>query len=432
MSRHFFRYFSCAILAPALVYCMFGPGAAGAVDLATALQKALALDPRIPAGQLEVEAAQGGVIQARKRPNPELSVEIEDFGGTGDYQGFNKAILTVSLQQKLERGEKRSARVAVAVGKEEVANAEIAVAMREIIAQTKIDYIQVLGAQQRVELLGRAAKRFEDLVPLLRRRLEAGAGLPADVSRGEVAVGKVRVGIDKAKAELTAARRQLASNWSGSLREGETVAGRLRHNGHHLPPVQAFFDGLDDHPVIRAWSAVFAQREGELRLQRATAIPDLTASAGVRRYYETDDSAFRIGGSLSLPRFDPNDGGIQEADRRLAKVEFEREAARRLLKRRVIDAYGELEAACVEARRLVEAVIPLARRATDNVQSGFDQGRLTVKDLLDATRDQYDVEVQQLDADIKCPVAAAKVETLASRRPFQHGWEAVTRRSVNE
>lgn len=405
---------------------------AAAVDLATAIRQALAADARIPAGQLEVEAAQGGVIQAGKRPNPELAVEVEDFGGTGDYQGFNKATLTVSLQQKLERGEKRSARVAVALGKEDVANSEIAIAMREIIAQTKIDYIQVLGAQQRLELLSGAAKRFEDLVPLLRRRLEAGAGLPADVSRGEVAAGKVRVGIDKARAELTAARRQLASNWSSQLREGERVEGRLRHNGHHIPPIQTFFNGLDDHPLIRAWNAVYAQRDGELRLQRATAIPDLTASAGVKRIYETDDTAIRIGGSIPLPVFDRNEGAIQEADRRLAKVEFERESARRQLKRRVIDAYGELESACVEARRLVETVIPLARRATENVQSSFDQGRLTVKDLLDAARDQYDVEVQQLDADIKCHAGAAKLETLASRQPFRHGWEAVTRRSVNE
>lgn len=404
------------------------PANAADTDLATAIRKALGADPRIPAGTLEVEAAQGGVVQASKRPNPELGVEIEDFGGTGEYRGFDRATLLISLSQKIERGDKREARIAVAIGKEEGAVAEIAVAMREIISQTKIDYIQVLGAQQRVDLLGRAARRFEDLLPPLRRRLEAGASLPADITRGELALGKARVAIDKAQAELLGARRQLASNWSGSAGEVRTVAGRLRHNGHQLAALQGLLAALDDHPVIRAWSAVYAQRTAELRLQRATAIPDLTASVGVKRVYETDDTAFRIAGSLPLPVFDRNEGGIQEAERRLAKVEFEREAARRLLKRRVIDAYGEMEAACIEARRLMDIVIPVARRAAENVQSGFEQGRLTVKEMLDATRDQYDVEVQQLEADVRCHVAAAKVETLATRQPFQHGWEAVTRR----
>ena len=430
MHRHFFGHLARAMAALGLGVSVWltAASAASANDLATAIRKALAADPRIAAAHVEVEATQGAIVQAGKRPNPELQVELEDFLGTGEYRGFDKAVLTISLQQKFERGDKRGARLAVAFGKEEVANAEIAVVMREIITQTKIDYIQVLGAQQRIELLGRSTKRFEDLLPLLKRRVEAGASPPADLSRGELAIGKAKVAVDKARAELQAARRQLVSNWSGTLAEVASVPGRLRHNGHQLAALQGLLASLDDHPVIRAWSAVYAQREGELRLQRATAVPDLTASVGVKRIYDTDDTAFRIGGSMPLPIHDRNEGAIQEAERRLAKIEHEREAARRLLKRRIIDAYGELEVACVEARRLAEAAIPVARRAAENVQGGFDQGRLTVKELLDAVRDQYDVEVQQLEADIRCHAAAAKVETLAvNRKPFQHGWETVTR-----
>ncbi len=399
-----------------------------ALDLSEALRRALASDPRLVAGQIEVQSAQGGVIQAAKRPNPELSVEVEDFLGSGDYRNFDKATVTVSIGQKFERGDKRGARVAAAQGKEEVAAAEIAVTVREIIAQTKIDYIQVLGGQQRVELLSRAIKRFEDLVPLLRRRVDAGASPPADVARGELAVARARVAAEKARAELQAARRQLVANWSGSTRDASTVSGRLRHNGHQPAALQVLLSVIDDHPVIRAWSAVYAQRDGELRLQRATAVPDLTASGGVKRVLETDDVTFRIAGAIPLPIHDRNEGGIQEAERRLAKVEHEREAARRQLKRRIIEAFGEFETACVEARLLADNVIPTARRATENVQSSFDQGRIGVKDLLDVHRDQYDTEVQQLDADVRCHAAAAKVETLATRQPFQHGWETVTRR----
>ena len=77
--------------------------------------------------------------------------------------------------------------------------------------------------------------------------------------------------------------------------------------------------------------------------------------------------------------------------------------------------------------------MPAARRAAENVQTGFEQGRISVKDLLDAHRDQYEIEVQQLDADIRCHAAAAKVETLATnRKPFQHGWDTVTRRPSHE
>ena len=217
----------------ALAAAMLAATTAGhAIDLSTAIRKALGADPRMPSGQLEIEAARGGVIQAGKRPNPELSVEIEDFLGSGDYRGFEKATLTVSIQQKFERGGKREARVAAAYGKEDVAAAEAAVTMREIIAQTKIDYIAVLGAMHRLDLLGRSTKRFDELVPLLRRRVEAGASPPADVARGELAAGKARVMVEKGRVELQSAKRLLVANWSGALEDATALAGRLRHNGH--------------------------------------------------------------------------------------------------------------------------------------------------------------------------------------------------------
>ncbi len=399
-----------------------------AIDLRESIQRALAADPRLTAGRFEIEAVRGGVIQAGKRPNPELSVELEDFAGTGDYRGIDGAKLTISLSQKFELGGKRDARLAVAHGKEDVANAEIAVLMRDIIAQTKLDYIHVLGAQQRVELLTTAAKRFDDLVPALRRRVEAGASPQADVSRGELAAGLAHVAIGKARSELTNAKRQLVSNWSGAARDAETVIGHLRHNGHRPTALQVLLADIDDHPAVRAWTAVHAQRRGELALQGATAVPDLTLGGGVSREFETDDTAFRLSGSIPLPIHDRNEGGIIEAERRLAKTTHDRDATRLQIRRKIIEAYAEFEGACIEAARLLDSVLPIARRATENVGSSFQQGRLGVKDLLDAHRDQYSAEVQQLDADIRCHSSAAKVEALAARSPFQHGWEAVTRR----
>lgn len=427
-SRLIYVQWAPTLVVSALLLGAMGVQTSYGLDLKEAIQRTLASDPRLAAGRFEVEAARGGVIQAGKRPNPDLLVELEDFAGTGEYRGVEGATLTISLSQKFELGGKRDARLAVAYGKEDVAHAEIAVLMRDIITQTKLDYILVLGAQRRVELLTGSAKRFDDLVPPLRRRVEAGASPQADVSRGELAAGVAHVAIDKANSELANAKRQLVSNWSGTLRDAAMVAGRLRHNGHRPVPLQVLVENIDNHPAVRAWTAVYAQRRGELALQGATAVPDLTLGGGVARAFDTDDTSFRLSGSIPLPIHDRNQGGIYEAEQRLAKTAHDRNATRIQLKRRIIEAYAEFEASCIEARRLLDDILPIARRATENVQSSFQQGRLTVKDLLDAHRDQYSVEVQQLDADIRCHSAAAKVEALAARSPFQHGWEAVARR----
>src|SRR3546814_16304334 len=51
----------------------------------------------------------------------------------------------------------------------------------------------------------------------------------------------------------------------------------------------------------------------ELELERSQAIPDLTLSAGVRQFRETDDSAFLVGVSIPIPVFDRNRGAIERA-----------------------------------------------------------------------------------------------------------------------
>lgn len=416
----------CSILFSIVLSGVLVASPARALDLRTAIGKALAADPRLPAGDLDVEAARGGIDQAGRRPNPEAAVEVENFGGSGDYSGFDSAEVTLGVQQKFERGDKRAARLEAARGKEDVANAEIAILRREIIAQTKIDYVRVLSGMATVETLARSVKRLEGLVPQLEKRVEAGGSLKADLARGRLAAGRARVALEKSRIDLKAAKEQLVANWSGSLGEAKDVSGKLRHNGHKPMAVAELLPLLDRHPAILSWNAVYAERAGEVSVQHSLAVPDVTLGAGVRRFSEQDDTAFVITGSIPLPIHDRNQGNILSSQARLDKVRFEREAARRALQRRLIEAHGEMEAECLESERLFEVVVPQGRLAADDVQSSFDQGRLTVKDLLDGYGAQLDVETLQIEADTRCHTAAAKVETLVARKPWQTGWEPVS------
>lgn len=399
---------------------------AHAIDLETAIGKALAADPRLPAQDLEVDAARGGTIQAGKHPNPEASVELENFGGSGEFSGFGNSEVTLGVQQKFERGGKRAARIEEALAKEDVATAEIAILRREIIGQTKIDYASVLSQMAIIDTLTRSVKRLDALVPQLEKRVEAGGSLKADLARGKLAVGRARVALEKTRLDLKAAKMQLVSNWRGSLSEANRVAGQLRHNGHKVVAVSELLPLLNRHPAIRSWDAVYAERSGSVKVQHSLAVPDVTLGAGVRRASETDDVGFVITGSVPLPIHDRNEGNIHSSYARLDKVRFEREAALRTLRRRLIEAHGELEAECLEAQRLTESVASQARTASDDVKSAFDQGRLTVKDLLDAYGAQVEVETLQVEADTRCHTAAVKVETLVARKPWQTGWEPVS------
>lgn len=415
------------ILFGILVACSTSVPAATALDLQTAIGKALAADPRLPAGDLDVEAARAEVEQAGKRPNPEASIEVENFGGSGEYSGFGSSEVTLGVQQKFERGNKRQARIEAASGREDVANAEISILKREIIGQTKIDFVKVLAAGATVEMMGRSVKRLESLVPKLEERVAAGGSMKADLARGKLAAGRARVALEKARIDLKSAKAQLVANWSGSPAEASDVSGRLRHNGHKAVAVAELVPLLQRHPAILSWDAVYAARSGDVTVQNSLAVPDVTLGAGVRRSNDSDDTSFLITGAIPLPVHDRNQGNIAASYARLDKVRFERQAALIALRRRLIEAHGEMEAECAESQRLYEVVVPQGRTAADDVQAGFDQGRLGVKDLLDGYAAQLEVETLQIEADTRCHSAAAKVETLVARKPWQTGWEPVAK-----
>ena len=69
------------------------------------------LNPRIVGPRAEAEAAQALVGQARLRPNPEISLEVENIAGSGAFSGLSATEYTLAVGQRLELGGKRGTRV---------------------------------------------------------------------------------------------------------------------------------------------------------------------------------------------------------------------------------------------------------------------------------------------------------------------------------
>ena len=82
------------------------------LSLQTALQRALAANPRLTAAERDVGIASGQSIQAGALINPELSYEQDNFFGSGRYRGTRSAETTLQISQLFELFGKRDARIA--------------------------------------------------------------------------------------------------------------------------------------------------------------------------------------------------------------------------------------------------------------------------------------------------------------------------------
>lgn len=122
------------------------------LTLQEALNRAIESDPGFRAAEAGVDAALGGVRQARVRSNPELGAEVENFNGRGDLRGFQGAETTFSLSQQVELGGQRRARIRLA--DRELHGAELDRVLRglDLLRDVQIAYYDALAAQELVAI----------------------------------------------------------------------------------------------------------------------------------------------------------------------------------------------------------------------------------------------------------------------------------------
>src|SRR3546814_28834 len=138
--------------------------------------------------------------------------------------------------------------------------------------------------------------------------------------------------------------------------------------------------------------------QAELEVERSRAVPDLTVSAGVRQFHETDDSAFLVGVSIPIPVFDRNRGAIQRAGAELVAAEAELAAERLELFTGITAARARLATARDNAVALRSSILPKAEKAFSFAQEGYRQGKFSYLEVLDAQRTLFEARRELIDA----------------------------------
>ena len=387
-----------------------------AISLSQALQRALAASPRLTAAERDIGIATGQRIQAGALINPELSVELDNALGSGPYRGTRSAESTLQISQMFELWGKRDARIAAGQAGIDAATIERRAVRLQILSETAIAFLNVLGLQQRIQILDEQVASIDQLSPLLQRRVDAGASSPAETGRAEVASALVKADRERTKAALSSARRELAVLMGDTAPRFGAVTGRLDTTGRP-PSFQDVVAAIDANPQLVRWSAIYAQRNAELLLARLRPYPDVRVSAGWRHHNDTNDDAVRLSLSVPIPVFDQNQGNILSAQESLAKTRAERETNRQTLIVVAGRAYDTLQGSLRELQILRELAIPKARAASDAISLGYGQGRFTLLEVLDAQASVAQARLREQEALQNFHVAVATIEGLVGN-PF--------------
>ncbi len=285
-----------------------------------------------------------------------------------------------------------------------------------MLSETAIAFITVVSAQRRIETFDEQIASLDQFIPLLQKRVQEGASSPAETLRAQVAADLFRADRERAKTQLTTARRDLAILMGDSGPHFGEAVGRFVSVGRP-PPFQSVLQAIEANPQLMRWTAVTAQRNAELILARLKPVPDLRLSAGWRHFQNTDDNAVRLGVSIPLPVFDQNAGNIIAAEEALAKAGAERAINKLVLISIAGRAYDAVNGALAELKLLRTSVIPNARSASEIIQGGYLQGRFTLLELLDARGTVLQALLREQEALQSFHIAVATIEGLVGN-PF--------------
>jgi len=389
-----------------------GAEPARAITLSQALKRAVAANPRLAVAEREIGVVTGRRIQAGAIPNPEVSVEVENVGGTGPYRGTQSAETTLQLSQLIEFPGKRDARIAATAAELDSTRWQRQAERLDVLSETAIAFVNILGVQRRIQIFDGLIVALDGMMPLLQRRIEAGASSPADVGRAQVAADLIRADRERARTSLATARRELAALMGVPSPDFGQAVGDFGAVGKP-PAFTILLRGLEGHPQLVRWTAVRAQRKSELLAARLKPLPDVRVGIGYRHFRETGDNALTFGLSASIPLWDQNQGDTLSAQQTLAKTEAERTVNKSALTLLLGRAYDSLEGAQREISLLQSSAIPKAREAIRTIESGYAQGRFTLIELLDTQSAFAQSVLREEEALVAYHTAVATIEWLS-------------------
>jgi len=376
----------------------------GAAPLTLPRAIALALDghPDLAVAQREIEATQGQVLQGRARPNPELAYALEDHRSQTRTQ-------SVQINLPVETGGKRAARIAVAERGRDVAVEELNMRRIDIRAAVAATFFETLAAQERTALAQDSVDLAGKASDAVAKRVAAGKVSPVEETKARVAEAGVRVELAQARSEQRNARGRLASLLGAQAPRFESVEGRMGAIPA-VPTFESVQQRLSASPTLRRAQREVARRQSMVEVERSRRVPDVTFSLGVKRPNELQRNQLLFGVSVPLPLFDRNQGNLLEALRREDKARDELQALAVRVGTEVLQAREQLGSIREEVEVLQRDVLPGARRAYEAATVGFDNGKFSFLEVLDAQRTYFAAKSQYLKALAEAHRAAADID----------------------
>jgi cobalt-zinc-cadmium efflux system outer membrane protein len=359
--------------------------------------------PSLTAFGYELDAQAGRIQQAALKPNPELSLTIEDAAGSGDFKSMDSAETTLGISWVLE-GTQRRERVRTAEAANAVLTAERDIKRLDALASTARWYAQAMALQAQAKQAQSAVVTAEESVKFIGQRVRAGNSPSAELANR-------RLEREDISHEQAIAHRQLAAQWGETQVPFTAVTADI----NHIPANVSFAElqtRLKQHPRLQYLVTRERLEESQIALAQSQGKAQWRISAGIKQLAATDDQALVAGVSVPLTLFDRQQGRVVEARALAALSRAEREAEQIALDAAVFSLHQELSHSLHTLHSYRTQIIPALENALKETRRAYDSGRYSYQEWVGVQRELLSAQQRYLDTALSAHLQSIEIERL--------------------
>lgn len=350
-------------------------GVSYAIELESALEKAIKSYPSIKALQEESLKFKGKALTYRSYLNPTLSLEAGNFGTSKEGAKSNPVYSIFYSQPFIPYPLGRQFRKMVDY-EERAFLQRIETEKRSLTGQV---YEAYYSALYRRELLKVAQENYnisEDIHRFIKRLFELGEGTKLEVFRSERELELARVELDFAKNEYRNSLKYLSS-FVGE--EVSDVEGRLDDFRDMKDPT------IEDLPRVKQYDYMIRSLTYGSEVERILAKPQLSWNITGEKV-SANEYGFRAGLTASLPLFYRRQGELIEISAQARSLERLKEFEKLSIERDyqlIMSRYRKL---LEEIKRVEERAIPRAQEELSLAMKSYRLRTITLLELSDTKR----------------------------------------------
>ncbi|ALP54985.1 hypothetical protein Tel_17165 (plasmid) [Candidatus Tenderia electrophaga] len=382
-----------------------------------AVNKTLSNSPELQAFDYRLKAQEGQLQQAGRAPSPELSIELEDAVGSGNYTGLDSAQATVSIGWVLERGVRQRYIDAARAGSDLVA-VEADIKRLDAAAETARRYLVSLGFQARMVNVDKTVQLARETIEAVARRVKAGKTPEAELLRAQAELARRKLEREDLEHELLSANRQLAAQWGATTLDFARVEGDIL-TLPQLASLDTLQSQLQQNPVFARLLSEQRLKKAELDLALAQEKPSWRVSAGLRHYQSTDDQALVAGITIPFGEGTRNPGRVAEVRANLAQIDLQQTVTRVRAETALFVLYEKLEHSVHVIETVRSDILPPLEQALTETRRAYNLGRYSYLELRSVQAELLDAQEALIEASIAAHQDIIEIERLTGMRIAQ-------------